>query len=50
MKWSARHEEHLIRHLNGEEPLPHPTPRWWVVLLLCTLVVVAWNLIIVVKL
>lgn len=50
MKWSARHEEHLIRHLNGEEPLPHPTPRWWVVLGLCTVGVLLFDLLIMIKL
>lgn len=50
MKWSRQDEEHLIRHLNGQEPYPHRPPRWWAVLAICTLGVLVWDLIIVIKL
>lgn len=50
MRWTKQDEEHLIAHLNGDEPLPHKRPRWWKVLLLCTVAVLLWDLIVVIKL
>ena len=47
-RWSKDQEAWLIRHLNGEEHYPHRPARWWKVLAFCTLVVIAWDLLILV--